>query len=240
MPTSRTGGPRLGPQQLRHVLDGSVQGPDGRSGSINTESDHHVSALQRALADAILVGANTNRLEGYRAVDREPWQLEIRKQEGLAPYPMLVIISATADLDPVIATSAGSVGGAVMIITTPGKPADDLEPLRAAGVTVLGLKARRLTWPKLWISSQGLASSVCCARGGPRLHNELHAAGVMDGVLDTCSRRGGRPRFAIHQRCSSPRAELIPAASRLVRRRWGAVHRLPNCQEPRLCDPTQF
>ncbi|HET9561183.1 MAG TPA: hypothetical protein VFP01_03690, partial [Propionibacteriaceae bacterium] len=26
-------------------LDGSVQGPDGRSGSINTESDHYVFAL---------------------------------------------------------------------------------------------------------------------------------------------------------------------------------------------------
>src|SRR5687768_12410110 len=69
-------------------LDGSVQGPDGRSGSINTESDHHLFALQRALADAILVGANTVRFEGYRAVDLEQWQLQIREQEGLAPYPM--------------------------------------------------------------------------------------------------------------------------------------------------------
>ena len=43
-------------------LDGSVQGPDGRSGTINTASDHHVFALQRALADAVLVGANTVRL----------------------------------------------------------------------------------------------------------------------------------------------------------------------------------
>ena len=87
-------------------LDGSVQGPDGRSGSINTESDHRVFALQRALVDAVLVGANTARLEGYRAIDLEPWQLRIREQEGLAPYPTLVIISASADLDPVIATPA--------------------------------------------------------------------------------------------------------------------------------------
>ncbi len=102
-------------------LDGSVQGPDGRSGTINTESDHHVFALQRALADAILVGANTVRFEGYRAVDLEPWQLQIREQEGLAPYPVLVIISASADLDPSIATPAEGVGGAVVIITTCGK-----------------------------------------------------------------------------------------------------------------------
>ena len=54
-------------------LDGSVQGPNGRSGSINTPSDHHVFAVQRALADVrILVGAGTVRKEGYRAVDLAP------------------------------------------------------------------------------------------------------------------------------------------------------------------------
>ena len=166
-------------------LDGSVQGPDGRSGSINTESDHHVYALQRALADAILVGANTVRLEGYRAVDLEPWQLEIREQEGLAPYPMLVIISATADLDPVIATSAGSVGGAVMIITTPGKPADDLEPLRAAGITVLEAEGAALDMAQIVDQLAGAGFQRLLCEGGPRLHNELHAAGVMDEVCLT-------------------------------------------------------
>ena len=76
-------------------------------------------------------------IEGYRAIDLEPWQLAIREQEGLAPYPVLVIISASADLDPVIATPAEGVGGSVMIITTAGQVQDDLEPLRTAGITVL-------------------------------------------------------------------------------------------------------
>ena len=56
------------------TLDGSVQGPDGRSGSINTASDHHVFALHRALADAVVVAGGTARNEGYRAVDLAPWQ----------------------------------------------------------------------------------------------------------------------------------------------------------------------
>jgi riboflavin biosynthesis pyrimidine reductase len=165
-------------------LDGSVQGPDGRSGSINTESDHHVFALQRALADAILVGANTVRLEGYRAVDLEPWQLEIREQEGLAPYPMLVIISATADLDPVIATPAEGVGGAVMIITTPGKSADDLGPLRDAGITVLEAEGT-LDMAQIVDQLAGGGFQRLLCEGGPRLHNDLHAAGVMDEVCLT-------------------------------------------------------
>jgi hypothetical protein len=49
----------------------------------------------------------------------------------------LVIISASADLDPTIAATAEGIGGAVMIITTAGKSTDDLEPLRAPSITVL-------------------------------------------------------------------------------------------------------
>jgi riboflavin biosynthesis pyrimidine reductase len=64
-------------------------------------------------------------------------QPAIREQEGLAPYPALVIISASADLDPTIAAPAEGIGGAVMIITTAGKSTDDLEPLRAPSITVL-------------------------------------------------------------------------------------------------------
>ena len=166
-------------------LDGSVQGPDGRSGSINTESDQHVFALQRSLADAILVGANTVRFEGYRAVDLEPWQLAIRQQEGLAPYPALVIISASADLDPAIATPAEGVGGAVMIITTAGKSTDDLEPLRAAGITVLETDGTTLDLVQIVDQLAGTGYPRLLCEGGPRLHNDLLAAGVVDEVCLT-------------------------------------------------------
>jgi riboflavin biosynthesis pyrimidine reductase len=166
-------------------LDGSVQGPDGRSGTINTASDHHVFALQRALADAVLVGANTVRSEGYRAIDLEPWQLEIREQEGLAPYPVLVIISASADLDPVIATPAEGAGGSVVIITTSGKSQDDLEPLRIAGITVQEVDSSALDLAMIidQLAGTGLPRLLC--EGGPRLHNDLLAAGVVDEVALT-------------------------------------------------------
>ena len=85
--SSSTGIPRRRPaagcgRNFVTSLDGSVQGPDGRSGSINTASDHHVFALHRALADAVVVGAGTARTEGYRAVDLAPWQQAIRQAGG--------------------------------------------------------------------------------------------------------------------------------------------------------------
>lgn len=166
-------------------LDGSVQGPDGRSGSINTESDHHIFALQRALTDAVLVGANTVRFEGYRSVDLEPWQLQVREQEGLAPYPMLVIISASADLDPAIAVPAEGAGGAVMIITTAGKPAEDLEPLQAAGITVREAEGTTLDLAQIVDQLAGTGFQRLLCEGGPRLHNDLLAAGAVDELCLT-------------------------------------------------------
>jgi riboflavin biosynthesis pyrimidine reductase len=193
-------------------LDGSVQGPDGRSSSINTQSDHEVFAIQRALADGVLVGANTVRIEGYHAIDLEPWQLQIREQEGLAPFPTLVIISASADLDPVIATPAEGVGGGVMIVTTAGKPADDLEPLRAAGVTVLEAEGGTLDLALIidQLAGTGLPRLLC--EGGPRLHNDLLAAGMVDEVSFTLAPVvvGGRGR-----RSTSGAALPVPRSFRL-------------------------
>jgi riboflavin biosynthesis pyrimidine reductase len=169
------------------TLDGSVQGHDGRSGTINTASDRQIFALQRALADAVLVGANTARFEGYRAIDLEPWQLEIRAQEGLAPYPVLVIISASADLDPMIAVPADGTGGGVMIITTAGKSEDDLEPLRSAGITVVMTEGSALDLVAIidQLAGTGLPRLLC--EGGPQLHNHLLADGLVDEVALTLS-----------------------------------------------------
>ena len=160
-------------------LDGSVQGPDGRSGGINTPSDHHVFALHRALTDAVVVGASTVRDEGYRAVDLQPWQRDLRARLGLEPFPLLVVITAGARLDPAIATPAAGEGGPVMVITTGGKDAADLAPLRAAGITVvehgddIDLRAALDQ-----LCAEGRPRLLC--EGGPRLHRDLLAAGLVD------------------------------------------------------------
>lgn len=48
------------------TLDGSAQGPDGLSGSINTTADKLVFSTNRRLADCVMVGAGTARAENYR------------------------------------------------------------------------------------------------------------------------------------------------------------------------------
>ena len=161
-------------------LDGSVQGPNGRSGSINTPSDHHVFALHRALADVILVGAGTVRNEGYRAVDLAPWQRDIRAAEGLSPYPALAVVSASLDLDPRIATPHSGPGGPVLIITIGRTNQRDLDPFRAAGISVIEQdhESLDLTEALDWLSDHELRRVLC--EGGPRLHRDLLAAGLVD------------------------------------------------------------
>jgi riboflavin biosynthesis pyrimidine reductase len=160
-------------------LDGSVQGPDGRSGGINTASDHHVFALHRALADAVVVGASTVRHESYRAIDLQPWQRELRARLGLHAFPLLVIISASARVDPAIATPAHGRGGPVMIITTGGKDRNDLAPLRDAGIVVVEHgDAIDLAAALDQLAGQDRPRLLC--EGGPRLHRDLLAAGLVD------------------------------------------------------------
>ncbi|WP_375425395.1 dihydrofolate reductase family protein [uncultured Friedmanniella sp.] len=160
-------------------LDGSVQGPDGRSGGLGTASDSYVFALHRALADAVVVGASTVREESYRSIDLQPWQSELRERLGLAPYPALVIISGRAQLDPVIAQPEQGEGGPVMIITTSGKPEDDLAPLRDAGIEVVESGSTvELAAALQVLGARGWSRLLC--EGGPGLHRDLLAAGLVD------------------------------------------------------------
>jgi riboflavin biosynthesis pyrimidine reductase len=161
-------------------LDGSIQGPDGRSGSINTVSDHHIFAIHRALADVVVVGAGTARSEGYRAVDLAPWQQAIRQAEGLAPLPMLVVVSASAGLDPIIARPVSGEGGPVVVATTENKPTGAVDSLRSAGIEVLEMGGTTVDLPRLVdeLAGRGLPRLLC--EGGPRLHRDLLAGGLVD------------------------------------------------------------
>lgn len=161
------------------TLDGSVQGLDGRSGSINTESDHEVFALHRGLADVILVGAGTVRDEGYRAVDLEPWQTSLRVAEGLAPFPTLVVITGSLRLDPAFADPPHE-HGPVIVVTTAEHDDAAVRPFQDRGAQVLRSPGAtiELTWVLAQLAAAGLTRVLC--EGGPSLHRDLIAQGLLD------------------------------------------------------------
>lgn len=161
------------------TLDGSVQGLDGRSGSINTESDHEVFALLRALSDVVLVGAGTIRDEGYRAVELEPWQRSIRSVEGLSPFPTLVVVTRSLHLDPAF-VSAPTEHGPVIVVTCGDHEPEVIEPFQAAGAEIVQVPGPSvdLGWTLETLAARG--SRRILTEGGPSLHRDLLASGSVD------------------------------------------------------------
>lgn len=92
------------------TLDGSAEGPDGLTGSINNEVDHEVFQRLRRTADAILVGAGTARAEGYGPVATP---IVVVSRSGALPETMMdapegsILLAHGGDAEQLRATIAG-------------------------------------------------------------------------------------------------------------------------------------
>ncbi len=146
------------------TVDGSATGESGRSGSINNGADKRVFDTLRGLADAIVVGAGTARVEGYRPAD-VPIVLVSRRghvPESLRDAPRgSVLLATTAGADGLSASRA-ALGGDNVVVT--GDEVD-LASLRRD------------------LADRGLTSVL--SEGGPSLFADLVAAGVLDEVCLT-------------------------------------------------------
>ncbi|MFE9769372.1 pyrimidine reductase family protein [Streptomyces sp. NPDC005808] len=161
------------------TLDGAAQ-HDGRSRPISSATDMRIFGVLRALADVVLVGAETVRQEGYRPARARADFAEQREAAGQGPAPAIAIVTASLDLDfslplftsPLVPTliltgaaaapervAAAEKAGAQVVIAGDGMGVEPARAVRALGE--LGM-TRLLT------------------EGGPRLLGQLVAAGVLD------------------------------------------------------------
>ena len=181
-------------------LDGVVAlSEGGESGSIisgGSEADRFVMALLRACADAVVIGAGTfRRTPGafWHAAHVYPALAEVfadlRKQLGLPPHPLLVVVTGSGMLD----TTAPALQNALIATTQPGE-----ERLRAALATDARLVSFASDVVPLaslleLLRSEGLRRVL--TEGGPTLVGELMQAGLLDELFLTVSPRlyGRRP-----------------------------------------------
>ncbi len=171
-------------------LDGAASGSDGKTGSMNTESDRQVFMLLRALADVVIVGAGTARVEGYRR-PRPPagWLASLR--EGRPAAPSLAVVSRTGNLPlQLMAPPDGEAeaGAGDAILVTCG--AADAQALGAARevlgeeqVLVLGEDEVDLGAMLERLSERGLTRMLC--EGGPHLLRDMAAGGLVDEICLT-------------------------------------------------------
>ena len=72
---------------------------DGKSGSMGGSGDRRIFNLLRELADVIVVGAGTVRIEGYSGAQLGAAQRQHRQAQGQTEIPPLAIITRSGRLD---------------------------------------------------------------------------------------------------------------------------------------------
>lgn len=164
--------------------DGAVT-QDGVSAGLSTPGDRRVFAALRGLADVILVGAGTVRVEGYGPDRPSDRRRERRRAQGLHEAPAIAVVSGRLDLDPT-AELFSAPDARTIVFTHDGAPAERREALaRVAEVVSTGADAvdpvamlRDLAW-------RGMRRVLC--EGGPHLFATLLSAGVVDELCLTLS-----------------------------------------------------
>ena len=155
---------------------------DGRSGAIGSETDTAMLVALRMQAEAVMVGAGTMRAEGYGRVIADPAKRKLREQRGLPPDPLMVLVSGRLDV-PWDAPLFTDGGGRVVIFTA----SSEEPPATATPVEVVRHEARvNLVEALRFLRSRFAVRSLLC-EGGPTLHAELVAAGLVDELFITRS-----------------------------------------------------
>lgn len=153
---------------------------EGRAGPIGNRADRELFHQLRTRTDAVLVGAGTARVEGYRRLVRDPAHRAQRERDGLSPDPLACIVTGRLDL-PLDAVPLLSDPESTVVVLTASEAeiegaAARIHYLRAAGGK-LDLRAmlRELR------ARFGVRSVLC--EGGPTLNRALLAAGLVDELF---------------------------------------------------------
>ncbi|RLV09922.1 hypothetical protein CTZ27_01310 [Streptomyces griseocarneus] len=186
-PGTPGGGPaaeeRPGGVWLRANMVSSLDGAahhEGRSQPLSSDADMRIFGTLRALADAVVVGAETVRLEGYRPARAREAFAARRAALGQGPAPAIAIVSAGLDLDFSLPLFTGPLVP-TLVLTGADAPADRVDAARAAGAEVIVAGEGRRVDPRRVpevLAERGLTRLL--TEGGPRLLGEFAAAGVLD------------------------------------------------------------
>jgi riboflavin biosynthesis pyrimidine reductase len=175
-----------GPCWLRTNMVTSADGAgflEGRTAALSTPGDMRVFGLLRVLADVVLVGAGTARVEEYKPARRRPALEDLRA--GRPPALPIAVVSRKLDLDfatPLFA--AAPPDARTIVITCAGSPADQrAAAARVADVIVAGDMAVDLKEALAALRDRGLGQVLC--EGGPHLLGQLAAEGLLDELCLT-------------------------------------------------------
>ncbi|MFJ3232044.1 pyrimidine reductase family protein [Streptomyces sp. NPDC086787] len=190
------------------TLDGAAQ-HEGRSQPISSATDMRIFGTLRALADVVVVGAETVRQEEYRPARARAEFAGARKAAGQAPAAAIAVVTASLDLDyslplftsPLVPT---------LVLTGAAAAPDRIATAEKAGARVViagdgvGVDPARAVQ-----ALAALGHTRLLTEGGPRLLGQMVAAGVLDELCLSLSpmltagdaqRIAGGPSIAVPRR----------------------------------------
>ncbi|GAA3758332.1 riboflavin biosynthesis pyrimidine reductase [Spinactinospora alkalitolerans] len=175
--------------------DGGAWGPSGRTAELSSPADRAVMGVLRALADVVLTGAGTARIEGYRPVrPREVWR---GLRAGRSETPPIAVVTRTLNVHPELLAGAPPDARTIVLTTACAPPERRAAAAEHADVVVAGEDSVQPEAAMAALAERGLYRVL--TEGGPHLLAELAADGVLDELCLTVS-----PHL------------LGPAASRIV------------------------
>lgn len=176
------------PFHVRANMVSSVDGAateHGRSGGLSGDADKALFKVLRDHADAVLVGAGTVRIEGYRPPNPAPDRRARRRANGVADVPRLVIVSGRLDLDPAAPLFTDN-EVRPLVLTTSTAPPDRRRALaHVADVVDAGDGTVDLADAVDIVAATGSRRLLC--EGGPHLLGQLAATGRLDELCLTLS-----------------------------------------------------
>lgn len=158
------------------TIDGAAHDADGGTSSLGGEIDTEVFHLLRRLADVVMVGAGTARIEKY----------------GRSSTP-LALVSRQLNIPDAL------VGPQLIVITTTDAQPHRVRDLRDAGVEVVAHGEIEIDWTPVLetFDARGWRRILC--EGGPTLHGDLVSLDLVDEVCLTVApalTSGDAPRVA--------------------------------------------
>ncbi|MBJ6640909.1 pyrimidine reductase family protein [Streptomyces sp. DHE7-1] len=189
------------------TLDGAAQ-HEGRSQPISSAADMRVFGTLRALADVIVVGAQTVRQEGYRPARARAEFAAARRAAGQGPAPAVAVVSAGLELDFSLPLFTSPLVPTVILTGAAAAP-DRVAAAEKAGARVVVAGEGTGVDPARAVSAlAGLGYTRLLTEGGPTLLGQMVAAGVLDELCLTVSpmlTAGDAQRIAGGPSLSAPR-----------------------------------
>ncbi|MET7429441.1 pyrimidine reductase family protein [Streptomyces flaveolus] len=167
-------------------LDGAAQ-HEGRSQPISSATDMRVFGTLRALADVVVVGAETVRQEGYRPARVRDEFAGAREAAGQTPVPAIAIVTASLELDFTLPLFTSPLVPTLVLTGAAAAPDRIAAAERAGAQVVVAGEGMGVEPARAVQALAGLGHTRLLTEGGPRLLGQLIAAEVLDELCLTVS-----------------------------------------------------